>query len=71
MVLVVEVLGLGLEDLHGPSTRTSAIKDIGLGMIAPMREPAGEKLGDRQNKFNKQVNTIRYQFERTIANLKT
>lgn len=44
---------------------------IGLGMITPMRKPPGSELLDWQKAFNKQVNSIRYQIERTIANLKT
>lgn len=44
---------------------------IGLGMITPMRKPAGGELHESQKQFNTQVNSIRYKIERTIANLKT
>jgi len=44
---------------------------IGLGMITPIRKPAGGGLYESQKQFNTQVNSIRYQIERTIANLKT
>lgn len=44
---------------------------IGLGMITPMRKPAGGELHESQKQFNTQVNSIRYQIERSIANLKT
>jgi hypothetical protein len=44
---------------------------IGLGMITPKRKPPGGQLLDWQKEFNKQVNSIRYQIERAIANLKT
>lgn len=44
---------------------------IGLSMITPMRKPPGGELHDSQKEFNKQVNSIRYQIERSIANLKT
>lgn len=44
---------------------------IGLGMITPVRKPAGGELHDSQKKFNTQVSSIRYKIERAIANLKT
>jgi len=44
---------------------------IGLGMITPVRKPPGGELHESQKQFNTQVNSIRYQIERTIANLKT
>lgn len=44
---------------------------IGLGMITPVRKPPGGQLHETQKNFNTQVNSIRYQIERTIANLKT
>jgi hypothetical protein len=44
---------------------------IGLGMLTPIRKPAGRQLLDWQKQFNTDVNSIRYQIERTIANLKT
>ena len=44
---------------------------IGLGMITPIRKPPGGQLHESQKQFNTQVNSIRYQIERTIANLKT
>lgn len=44
---------------------------IGLGMITPIRKPPGGELHESQKQFNTQVNSIRYQIERTIANLKT
>jgi DDE superfamily endonuclease/Helix-turn-helix of DDE superfamily endonuclease len=42
---------------------------IGLGMITPKRKPPDGELLDWQKKFNTQVNSIRYQIERAIANL--
>lgn len=44
---------------------------IGLGMITPKRKPIHRPLIEREKDFNRQVNQIRYQIERTIANLKT
>ena len=44
---------------------------IGLGMITPIRRPPGGQLHESHKQFNTQVNSIRYQIERTIANLKT
>ena len=44
---------------------------IGLGMITPVRKPPGGELHESQKQFNTQVNSIRYQIERAIANLKT
>ncbi len=44
---------------------------IGLGMITPVRKPAGGELPESHKQFNTQVNSIRYQIERTIAHLKT
>jgi len=44
---------------------------IGLGMITPVRKPPGGELHESQKQFNTQVNSIRYQIERSIANLKT
>jgi hypothetical protein len=44
---------------------------IGLGMISPIRKPIHRDLVDSEKEFNGQVNSIRYQIERTIANLKT
>jgi hypothetical protein len=44
---------------------------LGLGMITPTRKPPGGELHESQKSFNTQVNSIRYQIERTIANLKT
>lgn len=44
---------------------------IGLGMITPVRKPAGGELHESQKQFNTQVNSIRYQIERCIAHLKT
>ena len=44
---------------------------IGLGMLTPIRKPPGGQLLDWQQQFNTDVNAIRYQIERTIANLKT
>lgn len=44
---------------------------IGLGMITPIRKPPGGQLLDWQKKFNTGINSIRYQIERAIANLKT
>lgn len=43
---------------------------IGLGMITPMRKNPGQELHETQREFNTQVNSIRYQIERTIAHLK-
>ncbi|MGI8946747.1 MAG: transposase family protein [Ornithinimicrobium sp.] len=44
---------------------------IGLGLITPIRKPAGGKLHESQKQFNTQVNSIRSQIERGIAHLKT
>lgn len=44
---------------------------IGLGMITPLRKPPGGELHESRKEFNTQVNSIRYQIERAIANLKT
>ena len=44
---------------------------IGLGMITPVRKHPGGELHESQKQFNTQVNSIRYQIERAIANLKT
>lgn len=44
---------------------------IGMGMITPTRKPPGGELHESLREFNTQVNSIRYQIERTIANLKT
>jgi hypothetical protein len=44
---------------------------IGLGMLTPIRKPPGGQLLDWQKQFITDVNSIRYQIERTIANLKT
>jgi len=44
---------------------------IGLGMITPVRRPAHRGLLDEEKLFNRHVNQIRYQIERTIANFKT
>lgn len=44
---------------------------IGLGMITPKRKPIHRPLVEQEKDFNRQVNQIRYQIERTIANLKT
>jgi hypothetical protein len=44
---------------------------IGLGMITPVRKPPGGELHESQHSFNTQVNSIRYQIERSIAHLKT
>jgi len=40
-------------------------------MITPIRRPPGGQLHESHKQFNTQVNSIRYQIERTIANLKT
>lgn len=44
---------------------------IGLGMITPKRKPIHRPFVEKEKDFNRQVNQIRYQIERTIANLKT
>ena len=44
---------------------------IGNDMITPFRKPAHRKLLDWEKKFNTAVNRLRYQIERTIANVKT
>lgn len=44
---------------------------IGNGMITPIRKPPYRALLDWEKAFNAEVNKIRYQIERTIANIKT
>lgn len=44
---------------------------IGLGMLTPFRKPAHRDLLDWEEKFNTQVNKVRYVIERAIANFKT
>ncbi|WP_420820320.1 transposase family protein [Specibacter cremeus] len=44
---------------------------IGVGMITPTRKPVYRSLADEEKYFNRQVNQVLYQIERTIANLKT
>lgn len=44
---------------------------LGLDMITPIRKQPGGELLDWQKQLNTAVNQIRYQIERTIANLKT
>lgn len=65
------ICGSGLLD---ENTRPRHLGDkayIGLGMITPIRKQPGGELDESQKEFNTQVNSIRYQVERTIANLKT
>ncbi len=40
-------------------------------MITPTRKPVYRSLADEEKYFNRQVNQVLYQIERTIANLKT
>ena len=44
---------------------------IGLGMLTPFRKPADRDLLDWEDKFNTQINKVRYIIERTIADFKT
>jgi hypothetical protein len=44
---------------------------VGNDMITPVKKPAHRGLPDWEKEFNTGVNKIRYQIERTIANLKT
>jgi hypothetical protein len=44
---------------------------VGNDMITPIKKPAHRGLLDWEKEFNTGVNKIRYQIERTIANLKT
>ena len=59
-----------LDTLH-PSNWMGDKGYIGNDMITPIRKPAWRNLLDWEQKFNKQVNQIRYRIERTIANFKT
>ena len=58
-----------LDTLH-PSNWMGDKGYIGNDMITPIRKPAWRNLLDWEQKFNKQVNQIRYRIERTIANFK-
>lgn len=40
-------------------------------MITPKKKPISRTLSDEEKDYNRQVNQIRYQIERTIANFKT
>jgi DDE superfamily endonuclease len=44
---------------------------IGLDMITPIKKSPHRGLLDWEKKFNHNVGAVRYQIERTIANLKT
>ena len=44
---------------------------IGLSMITPLRKQPNQPMHPHVKAFNASVNKIRYQIERTIANLKT
>ncbi len=56
---------------NGPPRHVGDKGYIGLGMITPKRKPIHRPLVEEEKDFNHQVNQIRYQIERTIANLKT
>lgn len=58
----------GLFDTDRPTAHLGDKGYIGLGMITPLRKPPGAPMPAWQKAFNKQVNSIRYQIERTIAN---
>lgn len=40
-------------------------------MITPKKKPISRTLSDEEKDYNRQVNQIRYQIERAIANFKT
>ena len=54
-----------------PTEVRSAIKDVGKGMITPIRKPECRDLLDWEKEFNTQVSKIRYMIEQVIANFKT
>jgi len=61
----------GVIDTLDPGTWMGDKGYIGNDMITPIRKPAHRSLLDWEREFNTAVNRIRYQIERTIANLKT
>jgi DDE superfamily endonuclease/Helix-turn-helix of DDE superfamily endonuclease len=61
----------GLLNGLGPAGAVGDKGYIGLGMITPVRKPAGGALLDWQKEFNKQINKVRYVIEQVIANFKT
>lgn len=44
---------------------------VGNNMITPIRKPVYRELLDWEKEFDRQINKIRYQIERAIANFKT
>lgn len=61
----------GLLDMESHPAHLGDKGYIGLNMLTPIRKPAHRELLEWEHIFNKDVNSIRYQIERTIANLKT
>jgi hypothetical protein len=61
----------GVIDTLDPSNWMGDKGYVGNDMITPIRKPAHRSLLNWENEFNTGVNKIRYQIERTIANLKT
>lgn len=61
----------GLLDIKDPPAHLGDKGYIGLNMITPIRKPPGGELHDSLKEYNTQVNSIRSQIERAIANLKT
>ena len=61
----------GVIDTLDPSNWMGDKGYVGNDMITPIKKPAHRGLLDWEKEFNTGVNKIRYQIERTIANLKT
>lgn len=64
----------GLLDNRAPDDPPHLFGDkgyVGLNMITPKKKPIGRSLLDEDKDYNRQVNQIRYQIERAIANFKT
>jgi hypothetical protein len=61
----------GVIDTLAPNNWMGDKGYVGNDMITPIRKPALRSLLNWENEFNTGVNKIRYQIERTIANLKT
>jgi len=61
----------GFLDIADPPAHLGDKGYIGLSMITPLRKQPNQPMHPHVKAFNTSVNKIRYQIERTIANLKT
>jgi hypothetical protein len=61
----------GMLDVVDPSQMISDKGYVGNGMVTPVKKPIRGALSEGDEKFNTQVNKIRYVIEQVIANFKT